>query len=169
LVQSAIGYDEKRGDTVEVVSMPFAVADEGAAPASGGLLGLGLEKSDILGLAQSAILAVVVLLALLFVLRPMAMRLSAVTSGGLLGGDPLLVGADGVTLSLPDANMGGVAGMIGGGGGGTALLTDESMVSVQNIEGQLRASAMRKLTELVEQHPEASLSIMRSWMTADEN
>jgi flagellar M-ring protein FliF len=55
------------------------------------------------------------------------------------------------------------------GGGGNALLTDESMVSVQNIEGQLRASAMRKLTELVEQHPEASLSIMRSWMTADES
>jgi flagellar M-ring protein FliF len=55
------------------------------------------------------------------------------------------------------------------GGGGNALLTDESMISVQNIEGQLRASAMRKLTELIEQHPEASLSIMRSWMTADES
>jgi flagellar M-ring protein FliF len=168
LVQSAIGYDEKRGDTVEVVSMPFAVADEGGAPAASGLLGLGLEKSDILSLAQSAILAVVVLLALIFVLRPMALRLSAVTTGGLLGGDPLLVGADGVTLALADGSSGGGVAMIGG-GGGAALLTDESMVSVQNIEGQLRASAMRKLTELVEQHPEASLSIMRSWMTADEN
>jgi flagellar M-ring protein FliF len=167
LVQSAIGYDEKRGDTVEVQSMRFAMADEAAAPASNGLFGLGLEKADILSLAQSAILAVVVLLALLFVLRPMALRLSAAMPGGLLGSDPLLVGADGVALALPDGSGGGGMGMIGG-GGGAAMLTDESMVNVQNIEGQVRASAMRKLTELVEQHPEASLSIMRSWMTADE-
>jgi flagellar M-ring protein FliF len=146
--------------------MRFAMADEAAAPAGLGLFGLGLEKADILSLAQSAILAVVVLLALLFVLRPMALRLSAAMPGGLLGNDPLLVGADGVTLALPDGSGGGGMGMIGG--GGAAMLTDESMVNVQNIEGQVRASAMRKLTELVEQHPEASLSIMRSWMTADE-
>jgi flagellar M-ring protein FliF len=49
------------------------------------------------------------------------------------------------------------------------MIADESMVSLQNIEGQLRASAQRKITDLLEQHPEASLSIMRSWMTADEN
>jgi flagellar M-ring protein FliF len=168
LVQSAIGYDEKRGDTVEVVSMRFAMAEEAAAPEGRGLLGLGLEKADILSLAQSAILAVVVLLALLFVLRPMALRLSAGAAGGLLGGDPLLVGADGVVLALPDGTGGGRMGVIGA-GGSAGMLTDESMVSVQNIEGQVRASAMRKLTELIEQHPEASLSIMRSWMTADES
>jgi len=170
LVQSAIGFDEKRGDTVEVVSMRFATADEGAAQAPLGVFGLGLEKADILGLAQSAILAVVVTLALIFVLRPMALRLSAVTPGGMLGADPLLMGADGVTLALADG--GGGMSMLGGGGaamGSHALITDESMVNVQNIEGQLRASAMRKLTELVQQHPEASLSIMRSWMTADES
>jgi flagellar M-ring protein FliF len=137
-------------------------------PDRSGLLGLGLEKADILSLAQSAILAVVVLLALIFVLRPMALRLSAATPGGLFGADPLLVGADGVTLALADGTGGGGVGMIGG-AGAVGMLTDESMVSVQNIEGQVRASAMRKLTELVEQHPEASLSIMRSWMTADES
>jgi len=167
LVQSAIGYDEKRGDTVEVVSMRFAIADEAGAPVPAGLLGLGLEKADILTLAQSAILAVVVLLALIFVLRPMALRLSAVTNGGLLGGDPLLVGADGVALALPDGTIGGAAMLQGGGGQG--MIADESMLSVQNVEGQMRASAIRKLTELVEQHPEATLSIMRSWMTADES
>jgi flagellar M-ring protein FliF len=51
---------------------------------------------------------------------------------------------------------------------GHAMLADESMVTMQNVEGQLRASAMKKLADLVEQHPEASLSIMRNWMTADE-
>ena len=167
LVQSAIGFDEKRGDTVEVVSMRFAAPDDAMAPASAGLLGLGLEKSDFLGLAQSGILAVVVLLALVFVLRPMALRLSAVTPQSMLGGgDALLVGADGVAIALPMG--GGGVGMIAG-PGGQAMLADESMVQVQNIEGSLRASAIRKLAELVEKNPEGSLSIMRSWMTADES
>jgi len=168
LVQSAIGYDEKRGDTIEVASMRFAAPDDGMPPPSAGLLGLGLEKSDFLTLAQSGILAIVVLLALIFVLRPMALRLSAVTPQSMLGGgDALLVGPDGVAIAIPDG-MGGASGMLGG-VGGQAMLTDESMVSLQNVEGQLRATAMRKLTELVEQHPEASLSIMRSWMTTDES
>jgi len=167
LVQSAIGYDAKRGDTVEVVSMRFAATDEAAGTASTGLFGLGIEKADLLGLAQSAILAIVVLLALLFVLRPMALRLTAITPPGMLAnGDRLLIGPDGAAIAAPAP---------AGGGGSVmeqvaqAMLTDESMVSVQNIEGQLRASAMRKLAELVEQHPDASLSVMRSWMTADQH
>jgi flagellar M-ring protein FliF len=168
LVQSAIGYDEKRGDTVEVVSMRFALADENLGAPSAGLFGIGLEKSDLLGIAQSLILAVVVLLALLLVLRPMALRLSAVTPQSMLGGgDALLVGPDGVAIAIADGAGGGGLGMIGA--NGVPMLADESMVTMQNVEGQLRASAMKKLLELVEQHPEASLSIMRSWMTADEN
>ncbi len=44
------------------------------------------------------------------------------------------------------------------------FLADESMVSLINIEGQLRASSLRKLSDLVEQHPEESLAIVRSWL-----
>jgi flagellar M-ring protein FliF len=166
LVESAIGYDAKRGDTVEVESMRFALADETAQAAPGGLLSLGLEKADFMGLAQSGILAVVVLLALVFVLRPMALRLSAVTPQSMLGGgDALLVGPDGVAISLPGTSASAGTAMIAA---GRAMLAEDSMVSMQNVEGQLRASAMKKLADLVEQHPEASLSIMRSWMTGDE-
>ena len=160
LVQSAIGYDAKRGDTVEVISMRFAQPDEAAAPASSGLLGFGLEKADYINLGQSAILAVVVLLALLFVLRPMAMRLSAVPQNTLLtNGGGLL--ADGTPMSLSTAQVQGPS-------AAAALIADESMVNVANIEGQLRASSIRKLAELVEKHPEESLTIMRGWMTQEQ-
>ena len=160
LVQSAIGYDEKRGDKVEVVSMRFALPDEGlTAPA--GLLGLNLEKSDLLGLGQSAILAVVVLLALIFVLRPMALRLSAITPQGMLAGsDALLAGVGGVSLVAPMR-------LSGGNDAAQAMLTDESMVNILNVDGQLRASSLRKLSDMVEKHPEESLAIMRSWLTQE--
>jgi flagellar M-ring protein FliF len=47
------------------------------------------------------------------------------------------------------------------------LLTDESMVNIAQIEGQMRASSLRKLSELVDKHPDETLTIMRGWMTQD--
>ena len=168
LVQSAIGFNEKRGDKVEVVSMRFAVADDGGAPQAPGLLGLNLEKSDLLGLGQSAILAAVVLLALLFVLRPMAMRLSAITPAGLLaGGDALLAGSGSLSLASPLRLATAAVAVPTGYGGATAMLTDETMVSLANVEGQLKTSSLRQLSEMVERHPEESLSIMRGWLAQD--
>ncbi len=161
LVQSAIGYDEKRGDKVEVVSMQFAAADQGSPVAANGLLGLGLEKADILGLGQSVILAVVVLLALLLVLRPMALRLSAIAPAGLLeAGDAMLADAREVSATAPAAAMVARA-------PAPAMLPDESLIDMANVEGKLRASSMRRLAEMVEKHPEESLAIMRGWMSQE--
>jgi flagellar M-ring protein FliF len=166
LVQSAVGFDAKRGDTVEVVSMRFVQTDDGAGEGQKGLLGLGLEKNDVMSLSQTAILGMVILLALLFVLRPLAMRLS---EGGLLptGEDAPLMLADG-TVAYPGGGALAGAGMpaLAGGRAG-AMLTDESMVDMANIEGQIKASSIRKLSELVEKHPDESLSIMRAWMNAE--
>ena len=44
---------------------------------------------------------------------------------------------------------------------------DESMVDIAQIEGQMRASSIRKLSEMVEKHPSATLNILRGWMARD--
>ena len=170
LVQSAIGFDEKRGDKVEVVSMQFAPqADDLGTPAPPGLFGMDLQKTDLVSLAQSGILAVVVLTALLVVLRPMAMRLTSLPSAEMSGGG-LLAGA------LAGGNLLAGAGvnpaLLGSGGSAmvpTGLLTDDSMISVANIDGQVRASALRKLAEVVEKHPEETLNIVRGWLTEEQS
>jgi flagellar M-ring protein FliF len=164
LVQSAVGFDAKRGDTVEVASMRFVQTDDSTPDTQKGLLGLGLERGDLLGLGQSAILGMVILLALLFVLRPLAIRLS---EAGLLSGgeDAPLMLADG-TVAYP----GGLAGTgmpALAANRANAMLADESMLEMANIEGQIRASSIRKLSELVEKHPDESLSIMRAWINQE--
>jgi flagellar M-ring protein FliF len=165
LVQSAVGFDQKRGDTVELVSMQFADNAESSAPEPTGVLGLGLEKSDMMSLAQSAIMGVVVLLALLFVVRPMALRLT--------GGATPIGGADAPMLAAAGAGGGRALTVPGSGGGfagpsaATALLADESMVELANIEGQIRASSIRKIADLVEKHPDESLNIMRGWIAQE--
>ena len=53
------------------------------------------------------------------------------------------------------------------GGSGRGAEEDENMVDMTNIEGQMRASLLRRLTELVEKHPDESLAILRAWMAQD--
>jgi flagellar M-ring protein FliF len=162
LVQSAIGFDAKRSDSVEVVSMRFVATDAESVESSRGLLGLGLEKSDIMGLSQSAILGVVIMLALLFVVRPLAMRLSAETSLSIAADNALLAGGDMASIALGGGSMPSLAVA-----GNAAMIADESMVDIANIEGQLKASSLRKLSDLVSKHPDETLSIMRAWMNQE--
>jgi flagellar M-ring protein FliF len=171
LVQSAVGYNEKRGDHVEVASLRFAgTADEGLAEPVG-LFGLHLEKPDVVRLIETLMIGVLSLLALLLVLRPMVNRLTLATAGGM----PALAG--GLPGGLSDAIAGGgAAGALGGPGGqarlpgasGVQLLEDESMVMLANVEGQLRASSIRRVGELVERHPEETVTIVRTWLSQSQ-
>ncbi len=43
------------------------------------------------------------------------------------------------------------------------------MVNIAQIEGQMRASSLRRIGELVEKHPEETLSIVRGWMVQESN
>jgi flagellar M-ring protein FliF len=184
LVKSAIGYDEKRGDQVNVVSMRF-VADEVAIPETG-LLGVHLDKPDFMHLAQTAMIGVIGLLALLFVLRPMVVRLTTLPSANLA-----LAGASGGGTALVPAGVypsgafpGGMTASRGPGAltalpppgplaqalsaAGQHSGDDDSMISLSQIEGQMRASSLRKLSDIVGKHPDETLTIMRGWM-AQEN
>jgi flagellar M-ring protein FliF len=160
LVKSAIGFDDKRGDHVEVVSMRFASEEQMPAEA-GGMLGIRLEKADLLHLAQTALFGLVALLALLLVLRPMVLRLTALAPGGMLAlsSGAVLAGPGGNLLPAPAGPAANLAPPPP-----VPLLEDESMVNIAQIEGQMRASSLRKITELVDKHPDETLSIMRGWM-----
>jgi flagellar M-ring protein FliF len=158
LVKTAIGFDEKRGDHVEVVSMRFAVEDVSGEPA--GFLGVKLEKPDLMRLVQTGLFGLIALLGVLLVLRPMVARLIALAPTTVLaspGGLPALTapGAGGSTASVPFGIPGSVP---------AALLEDETMVNIAQIEGQMRASSLRKVADLVDKHPTETLNILRGWM-----
>jgi flagellar M-ring protein FliF len=165
LVRSAVGYDEKRGDVVSVVSMRFA-GDADAVPQKPiGLWGFSLEKADFLHLAELLLFSIVAVLTLLLVLRPMVLQLNPAR------GAVDEIGSDTPTLETDIVMANGVrkvaAGSAAADGEAAALLEDERMVNLANVEGQMRASSIRKIAELVEQHPEASLHILRGWITQE--
>jgi flagellar M-ring protein FliF len=181
LVRSAVGFDERRGDRVEVVSMRFA-EDASMPPDQAGFLGLPI--APVLGarLTESALLALVALAAILLIGRPVAGRIAAS-----LVPVPALAGAGG---ALPEdaAPAGMIAGAVGGGPGGVAQLAGgaagpggvalppgvdpaaepDSLITLANVQGQMRASSIKSLTELVEQHPDEAISVLRRWLNPED-
>ena len=64
--------------------MRFAADDTAPVVNDSGLLGLHLEKADLMHLAQTALFGVIGVLALLLVLRPMVLRLTTLNVAGAL-------------------------------------------------------------------------------------
>jgi flagellar M-ring protein FliF len=173
LVKSAIGYDAKRGDTVDVVNLPFAGVDEPMPVASPNFM--GFEKSDLLRLGETLVLALVAVLVILLVIRPLINRmLESGSTASAAGNDlaNLLTGAvAGATPpALPAPAVPGQAAAAPGAGNSLAPTIPRGvpeiseMIDIGQVEGRVAASSIRKIGEIVEKHPEEAVAIMRSWM-----
>jgi flagellar M-ring protein FliF len=168
LVKTAIGFDAKRGDQVEVVSMRFAAAAEALPAEKKGILTM-LDRGDLVHVAQTLLIGLVAVSVLLLVVRPMVVRLTTLPQGalGADGAAARALGAPAAGASLPGApSLPLLTGPAADRAAAVtnALINDESMVNIANIEGQLRASSIRRLSDLVDKHPEESLAIVRAWM-----
>jgi len=168
LVSSAIGYNEKRGDKLEVVNMKFASNDEiFNANGSTGTVLMGMDKEDLFRLAETGILGLVSILVVLLVLRPMASKL-LVPREELGGGNSYATNPDG-TMMLDSQGKPMIAGphistlMIERptGDDGTH---EELMVNIDAVDGKIKASSIQKVNEIIDRYPNEAVSIIRSWM-----
>lgn len=159
LVKSAIGFSEKRGDSVEVINLQFSDSLSKAGANSP----LEWLKDDFHNILQTAILGVVAILAILLVIRPLVTR-AIETSAFSTEEDEMdaLEGPDVAGALTDQRGMGGA----GGGQSGIAGLLEEtdSMVDIANIEGGIKSSSLKRITGLIDNHPEETLTVLRGWM-----
>jgi flagellar M-ring protein FliF len=164
LVRSAIGFNQQRGDTVEVVNLRFAAAADEAIPETPRAF-LGLNKADFFRIGETLILTLIGILVLLLVVRPFMARISddmpAFAGGG--SEQRLLEDQSSMTPALP-APPGSIIPAGSGGGGGGALEGPDSMIDISQVEGRVKASSIKKIGEIVDKHPEETVAILRSWM-----
>jgi len=154
LVRSAVGYNAQRGDVVSVINVRFDHGDEEGA-ASGLPAMLNFDKNDMMRMAELGVLLVMAALVVFFVVRP----LLSTAAGGGSAGLPMLAGA--------------------GAGGGSSALTvadgqvnmvmagpaiPDSRIDIAKIEGAVKASSVKQVSEFVDNHPEESVSILRAWL-----
>jgi flagellar M-ring protein FliF len=169
LVRSAIGFNAERGDTVEVVNLRFNTPEDPTAAPPDGLL--GFAKSDLLKAAEPIALAVIGLLVLLLVVRPLIKRLLDGSVGGGQaetraltgpGGQQLLTGPSAGALQVQGQLPTGIPASAVATGGSAASL--DQMIDLNQVEGRVRASSIKKIGEIVEKHPEEAVAIVRAWM-----
>jgi flagellar M-ring protein FliF len=157
LVAAAAGIDEARGDKIEVINVRFN-HDTGIA---GGLEGksslLDFSRTDVMRLIELGILAVVALLLIFFVLRPLLKTAGGAAPGAVAAapaGLPVatvtttVIGADGQPqlVQLPAPNE------------------MDQKIDIARIEGQVKASSVKKVADFVQAHPDEAAGILRNWV-----
>ena len=166
LVKSAVGFNEQRGDSVEIVNMQFVKLEP--LEFDDGSLFLGISKEEFMQLAEILVLAVVGLLVILLVVRPVLTRLFESMPTALAGGPAGALGdQEGVALAQltgPEATA------------DMAELLEEDeedeeddslldqMIDINQVEGRVRASSLKQIGEIVDKHPEEAIAIVRNWM-----
>lgn len=154
LVRSAIGFDQKRGDQVEVVNLKFAEAPVVVPPAEPtGLLGMvQFTKDDVMYVIELAVMMLLGLCVMFMVIRPLVRRI--------LASEPVPASAEpaGVPV-LPDASAQATGQNLVPNGSATAQLID-----VAQVQGQVHAQSVHRVGELAERNPTETASIIRQWL-----
>ena len=155
LVRSAIGFDQKRGDQVEVVNLKFAEAPL-VVPVGEptGLLGmLQFTKDDVMYVIELGVMMLLGLVALFMVIRPLVKRILASEEISSLIGDASVP-------ALTDASAQPA-------GASQSLIPNATaqMIDVAQVQGQVHAQSVHRVGELAERNPNETASIVRQWLT----
>ena len=180
LVRSAIGFDAKRGDQVEVVNLRFAETTPSPINEPTGWMSyLQFTKDDIMRGAELGVMVVLGLVVMFMVVRPLVRRV--ITPDGVLPGQVMASAV--VTPSAEAAAAGGmgipgVAGSITSTGGPNVSIVggDEAvaisnrtsaMIDIAKVQGQVHAQSVQKVGELADKNPHEAVSIIRNWLHED--
>mgnify|MGYP003629982900 FL=1 len=175
LVKTAIGFNEDRGDVVEIANLQFAQIDTDSEIVDDRML-FGFEKSDLIDAAEMLVVGIMLVLVVVLVLQPMVTKLMnaealnkpAAGLDELLQHDLLAASPANPALAPPQQQIGA---------DGQPLLSDtgnfdveedeESLINIQGIEGKVKASTVKKVEEVVESYPVEAVSVIRSWMSQE--
>jgi len=157
LVRSAIGFDQKRGDQVEIVNLRFADVPTNAIPEPQGWLAfLQFTKDDVMHWVEQLVMVLLGFVVLLLVVRPLVRRILA----------PETVAPQAaIAAAIAEGN---VQGAIAAGATANDIKAVPSqtakMIDIAQVQGQVHAQSVQKVGELADKNPNETVSILRSWL-----
>jgi flagellar M-ring protein FliF len=156
LVRSAIGFDQKRGDQVEVVNLRFAEAPLVAplAEPTGLLAMLQFTKDDVMYVIELGVMMLLGLVVLFMVIRPLVKRIIADEVAAVPAGD-------GMVAAITDGSAAPAAGssLVPG------INNTAAMIDVAQVQGQVHAQSVHRVGELAERNPNETAAIIRQWLS----
>jgi flagellar M-ring protein FliF len=173
LVRSAVGIDDARGDTLSIVSRRLAMPEPLAEVEEPFI---ALERLDWMRMAEIGGLVVAAFLILMLGVRPLLRRIDrpAVSADG-SSGARLLTGPDGkhLLVRIPDGRTikideNGLPLLVGPNGEAMPddRQGDHDRISLKHIEGDVNASVLDEMSDLIKDRPEDAIRVIRSWLHA---
>jgi len=146
LVQSAVGFDQARGDSIQVVNLQFA---QGPTAADAGASGPGLfdfTRDDLINGAQMLVTLLIALALVFFVMRPLLKRV-------LMPEKPLALPSSAELAPVPQ-----IAGEVVDHANGPTLVDDARLM------GEAQLQTLKTVGTLVEENPKQAALIVRDWL-----
>jgi flagellar M-ring protein FliF len=163
LVVSAVGVDFERGDQVEVVNLQFLVDTGPEEEAEDGLV--AWMKRDLQSIIQTVVIGIVILLIVILVIRPIILKAVETVreSDNMVEEKDLKdviadIERDSQELQRKAEQEAGLAGR-----------EEEEIVFVDlnSPEDKKKIQIISKLNELVDEHPEETVTVIKNWMYED--
>lgn len=161
LIKSSVGFDESRGDKIEVANMQFAAVDTEQGDYTDENMLFGFDKNKLLDVAEIGMVAIMIILVVMLVLQPMVNRLLVSEAPQIdtsLESDLLGMRPSNPALAPPSSE---------GEFSGAATQEENNLINMQGVEGKVKASSVKKVEEIVTNYPNETVSVLRSWMTQD--
>jgi len=156
-VRSAIGFDQKRGDQVEVVNLRFAETPTSSISEPTGFWSmLAFTKDDIMRAVELGVMLLLGIVVLLMVVRPLVRRIITPDKPIPAGGDP---------LALPGMAGAGLPALADDTPITAAPSATSKMIDIAQVQGQVHAQSVQKVGELADKNPRETISIIRQWLT----
>jgi flagellar M-ring protein FliF len=152
LVRSSIGFDQKRGDQVEVVNLKFAEAPlvPPVAEPTGLLAMLQFTKDDVMYVIELGVMMLLSLVVMFMVIRPLVKRILASEEVAALTSEaPVPALTDGSEAPGQSLVPGSAA----------------SLIDVAQVQGQVHAQSVHRVGELAERNPNETATIVRQWLS----
>ncbi|MGO4666525.1 flagellar basal-body MS-ring/collar protein FliF [Bosea sp. 2RAB26] len=168
LVRTAVGFDQARGDKVEVVNLRFAEAPPAVADLTEQTMMqqlMSFTREDVIRLFEMGVISLLTLIVLMVVVRPLLKQVLA--SDKSVRPIPTFM-RNGVAM-IQDDGTGDPASprVIGPNGEVTAVEVEapsERMLAIAQIKGQLKAQSVEKIGAMVTQNPADTVAVLRGWI-----
>ncbi|KST57853.1 flagellar M-ring protein FliF [Methylobacterium sp. GXS13] len=155
LVRSAVGLDKARGDQLEVVNLRFAEAPSVPQFSEPSLIQslLAPTKEDVLRMAELSVLALLTLIVLLTVVRPLVRQVLAPVPAA-----PALAGPATLAEAAAAAAAGATVTMI------ERDSPTSRLMEFAKINGQIQADTVQRVVDMVRASPTETVEVLRGWI-----
>ena len=162
LVKSAVGFDEKRGDQVQVANLQFADRPDLAAAGTAGPGLFDFTRDDIMNGAEMVVTLLIALALVFFVMRPLLKRVLTPEAAPLALPQSAEIGGPGLAAQSQQAMF--AQGSADADAPPQPPRAPAWMNSAKSL-GEAQAQTLKTVGNLVDENPKQAALIVRDWLS----